>query len=422
MINIHYDEREEFLIKNEQYTDLEKIKEKGLECSICLHVISSSVAITECLHKFCSICIYEYCRTSQNPTCPLCRTDIDIDDIILSPDLTNFLENSQIRCKNIECKEIYTRNLNHDHTATCDWNKFKCSDCGDIFYGFQKLEHQSVCVKRVLKCDRCQIFYKKSEETEHNEKICPFYTISCTNPECDYSCLRKDMNSHREHCPQATTTCIDCKAVIYKKEYRLHSEICPEKLIKCERCNEFYIHRMYIEHKEECHYGYTNCKFCNTEYMNHTRTAHEKICIKRPIQCIHKCGAKIEREFINIHYLNCPNRIVKCKKCKQSIVLSNEKQHKQVCPEMKIVCSECNETIVKKNIFDHEFKCSYKTVCCKYEYAGCKYNFFRLYEEEHYEINKDEHLELLDKYIKDKFILYTTRNEYDLSEYEEDEI
>ena len=157
-MNIEYENQEEIIIKQEQYIHLDTIKEKELECSICLYVISSTVAITECMHKFCSHCIHDYCKSTQNPTCPLCRTEIDIDSIILSQDLTNFLENSLVKCKNIECDETLTRSLYYDHVYTCQWNKLKCLDCCDLFYLSQKSNHLLNCRRKICKCDKCKIF------------------------------------------------------------------------------------------------------------------------------------------------------------------------------------------------------------------------------------------------------------------------
>ena len=51
------------------------------ECSICLDYLISNVAITHCLHRYHSVCIYQYCKrkvlkgkSRLDVECPLCNT------------------------------------------------------------------------------------------------------------------------------------------------------------------------------------------------------------------------------------------------------------------------------------------------------------------------------------------------------------
>jgi hypothetical protein len=48
-------ERNKNNISSERYKDIETIKDKGLECPICLNVINGTVAVTTCIHKFLSL-------------------------------------------------------------------------------------------------------------------------------------------------------------------------------------------------------------------------------------------------------------------------------------------------------------------------------------------------------------------------------
>ncbi len=95
-------EIEKYSIRDEQYTNFEDITSKNLVCPICSCVIDGTVAITSCAHKFCSRCLQRHISTSISSSCPICRTELSANDLILSESETDFLENSIVTILNVE--------------------------------------------------------------------------------------------------------------------------------------------------------------------------------------------------------------------------------------------------------------------------------------------------------------------------------
>lgn len=91
-------------IKSEQYIDYNTLRDQNLECSICLSIVDGTVAITDCLHRFCSSCIFNYLLSKrENASCPNCRAELDIDKLTISSELTNIIDETIVKCKNSEC-------------------------------------------------------------------------------------------------------------------------------------------------------------------------------------------------------------------------------------------------------------------------------------------------------------------------------
>jgi len=68
-------------LRSNEYTKIYKIKNKSIECPICLDIKSPEIILKKCRHKFCKECIdshIDYSTKHTNKlTCPLCRIDLD---------------------------------------------------------------------------------------------------------------------------------------------------------------------------------------------------------------------------------------------------------------------------------------------------------------------------------------------------------
>uniref|UniRef100_A0A8C4SVS4 Helicase like transcription factor n=1 Tax=Erpetoichthys calabaricus TaxID=27687 RepID=A0A8C4SVS4_ERPCA len=67
------------------------------ECAICLDSLRLPV-ITYCAHVYCKLCICQVIRTEKNAKCPLCRADININEIVEFPEEKSEAE-SEIKSK-----------------------------------------------------------------------------------------------------------------------------------------------------------------------------------------------------------------------------------------------------------------------------------------------------------------------------------
>lgn len=54
-------------------------------CPICLDDLSTDVLTVSCSHTFHDKCIKAWCEKSSNQSCPLCRTEIKFNNMVLPP-------------------------------------------------------------------------------------------------------------------------------------------------------------------------------------------------------------------------------------------------------------------------------------------------------------------------------------------------
>ena len=79
------DEENLFLESNipKEFEDLDQT----FRCQICASLFDKAVAIRECGHTFCSVCIRNYWVTTrtgvhrQKTACPTCRTPVNVMDV-----------------------------------------------------------------------------------------------------------------------------------------------------------------------------------------------------------------------------------------------------------------------------------------------------------------------------------------------------
>ena len=89
-----------------------------IDCPICLNIVTNNICYTECSHNFCTKCLFEW--LSKTKKCPLCRSNINIQKILINNILndvdekTNLLLNRLNNLININKKIlIYSSNDNY---------------------------------------------------------------------------------------------------------------------------------------------------------------------------------------------------------------------------------------------------------------------------------------------------------------------
>nr|XP_014353340.1 PREDICTED: E3 ubiquitin-protein ligase TRIM39-like [Latimeria chalumnae] len=65
--------------------------EEEMNCSVCQELFKDPV-ITKCGHNFCRECVCEYWKEKTSQSCPICRADSAISDLITNHTLRNIVE------------------------------------------------------------------------------------------------------------------------------------------------------------------------------------------------------------------------------------------------------------------------------------------------------------------------------------------
>ena len=195
---------------------------------------------------------------------------------------------------------------------------------------------------------------------------------------------------------------LSCGNIICKECYKLNNKkclICGEANISIISENLPYI-TSYLS-KKTC-----KCKNegCNKELNIKNILIHLEKCPKEILLCKYNCGSNILRENIESHELICNYRPCQCKYCKKEIVhFKNLENHlDKECNLYYLKCKFCGEKILKKNIDNHlNFKCKNTDKKCILSIIGCTEKIPPNGNEEHLEIYKIKHIELLSQFLLD---------------------
>lgn len=101
---------------------------QNLFCSICQELFKSPVILRECGHSFCEICIFQMLHSSANPTCPLCRAQIDVSGIHQNLVLDQLVKEQLVYCKyrKFGCTEHIPLMSKDIHQAHCTFRPSRC--------------------------------------------------------------------------------------------------------------------------------------------------------------------------------------------------------------------------------------------------------------------------------------------------------
>jgi hypothetical protein len=384
------------VIANDSFKNLEEIKEKGLECAICLNVINGTVAVTTCIHKFCSTCIHKHYETSANGNCPLCRNELSYDDIILSSELTEYLDQCIIICKNQGCKLETTRKDYYNHYYVCDYSKQNCKECLTLIYKKDEETHKTNCKNRKVNCIWCNCLVSYSLMEYHKAAECSETNVVCPSSGCNFRNVRKDMHKHIENCEFRSIVC-ECAVKVIFKNLETHKTICTKRKVKCQYCDLIYVVTSKKKHERTCPKMIKECNYCTESLLYEKMNEHYTKCESKPIKC-NWCDIIAEKKFIDHHKFECFNRPMTCNLCNKNYL--NNSNHDNICLEKPIQCEDCGITCVRKDMYLHTEICVNKIIPCKYKYIGCKTHFIREEQESHYNSCSKYHLELFETYVQ----------------------
>lgn len=195
---------------------------------------------------------------------------------------------------------------------------------------------------------------------------------------------------------------LSCGHIICKECYKLNNKkclICGENNISIKSENLPYI-TSYLS-KKTCKCKNENCdkKICVDSILSHLQE-----CPKEPVYCRFNCGNKIIREEIQKHESTCVYRPFQCKYCNKDVVQFQylDNHLNKECPLYYIKCNFCEEDVLKKNIENHlNFKCTKTDKKCMFSIIGCNEKISPNGTEEHLELYKIKHIELLSHFLLD---------------------
>lgn len=110
-----------------------------LFCPICKNFLNPDEAQqTECLHMFCKECVEKLCNNEiyeSSNKCPICRSFISLNRILSLKKVNlfafNYLSNIKIRCRNLECGDIFPFSQREKHFGKCLYEKVECNLCNE---------------------------------------------------------------------------------------------------------------------------------------------------------------------------------------------------------------------------------------------------------------------------------------------------
>uniref|UniRef100_A0AAU6MX98 Tumor necrosis factor receptor-related factor 4 n=1 Tax=Argopecten purpuratus TaxID=228297 RepID=A0AAU6MX98_ARGPU len=185
-----------------------------------------------------------------------------------------------------------------------------------------------------------------------------------------------NLQTHLDQCCYDNIACPNkCPALLSRLSLEDHLEFsCPNRLVVCEFCNQ----KLPGDTYERTHSGQ-----CPYEVM----------------WCENKCGARLERRFLNNHMRNeCHKRTVECSYCKREFVQETLQTHQYQCPRFPVTCpNRCDPTKIAREDLDVHVQalCPSATVSCAFKKAGCSHKCPRFSMDKHMEENMKHHLQLM---------------------------
>lgn len=118
----------------------------NLLCSICAGVLEEAV-ITPCGHSFCNECLHIWLDRPNTNSCPSCRSDISVVDIIPVLALRGMIDGLAVYCDNKEngCKLVLKLDKLSSHGQVCEFALIECGACGKSIKRFELPDHHEEC-------------------------------------------------------------------------------------------------------------------------------------------------------------------------------------------------------------------------------------------------------------------------------------
>lgn len=219
------------------------------KCTRCKELLQDPHVTGCCGQHFCQKCIEIAEKKASSPArqsifrhrgswrgeyegkirCPSCRST-NYKHMRYLP-LTRKINELMVYCphKDNGCEEQVKLELIEEHSNKCEYQLVPCPhDSCTEHLPKKNLEYhtEKECLYRKVLCEYCM------EEGEYytiiftHAEICPDYPLSCTNECGETNIKRKDMDDHRNECPQEFIRCtfaeVGCKEWEYREDLPTH--------------------------------------------------------------------------------------------------------------------------------------------------------------------------------------------------------
>ncbi|KAI8982346.1 hypothetical protein BDF20DRAFT_866435 [Mycotypha africana] len=175
-----------------------------LLCGICSDVLEDPLQV-HCPedHMFCKNCIESHIK--QQPTCPLCMTNLDSKSFQLSKFAQRQISRLRIKCLYADNGCTWTGLFSDNHQSECKFKPIRCPNadkgCTEInLTEFNKDEHIKNCLYQLITCPNqmplCQPFLLKDLAKHENE--CQSYACPYSNEGCTFIGTQTQANMHCE--------------------------------------------------------------------------------------------------------------------------------------------------------------------------------------------------------------------------------
>lgn len=120
--------------------------DQNLMCSICAGVLENAV-ITPCGHSFCDECLHIWLDRPNTNSCPSCRSDVSVDDVIPVLALRGVIDGLAVHCDNHEngCKMVLKLDKLKTHLQVCEFGLVECGACRKSVKRRELPEHHEEC-------------------------------------------------------------------------------------------------------------------------------------------------------------------------------------------------------------------------------------------------------------------------------------
>ena len=182
---------------------------KDYQCMICMSLIKNATEIKTCGHIFCQYCIYKWYETSN--TCPLCKVDIDEEDLVESKFIDRKVSQINVTCSYCDWKGNFFDFIKHtdsSYKSPCQYILVACNECNKNIK-YESLEQHKIesCEYRLIQCIQCNIKIKSNELKYHIENTCLESNILSCNDKCDFKGKRSEYIIHIDQCPYEKIIC-----------------------------------------------------------------------------------------------------------------------------------------------------------------------------------------------------------------------
>ncbi|KAK2170373.1 hypothetical protein LSH36_3g20055 [Paralvinella palmiformis] len=184
-----------------------------------------------------------------------------------------------------------------------------------------------------------------------------------------------------------------------------HLDICRYDSVSCPNDCTAMLSRMCLKDHLmfTCPRRRVMCQSCGQEFFGDVMETHQGNCPQEMVWCENKCGARLQRRFLNNHMRNeCHKRTSSCPYCQKQFMYETLQNHYHQCPQFPVICpNRCDPNKIPREDVEHhvQTQCPCTLVPCSFRNAGCKHMCMRINLEKHLEENMKQHLLLMKQLV-----------------------